>query len=237
MESPTRIGFKREVWNLLVRAKQANLNIVDRHGDTALTYAIKLHRNELIRWILTTPKEVDMSLKDPLHLYCEEGTLDEVNFRCFLSRCKIYEKHKFVNRGRFDGKTSLHCLLNNVLLVRDPLKLIPFITMLKGEGADLSKQDKSGHTPLMISIHNGFPLAIFRLLLPCHSRQCKSAPLSLRDTDGRTALHLVLKRWTQRDRNDRKEAEELKEMIHYLSPKTRLTEQEGKEMLPSVGLK
>lgn len=229
MESPTRMGFKEEVWQLLVREKNASLNIVDKHCDTPLTLAVRLHRSEMIRWILTTTRDVDMKLKDPFHLYCEEGTLDEKTFRCFLSRSKIYEKRS-VNRGRFDGKTFLHCLLNNVLMCRDPVKMIPFIIMLKEEGTDLSKQDKSGHTPLMIAVHFSFPLSVFNTLTPCPSRQCKSGPLSLRDCDGRTALHLALRRWAQKNGRSKKEVDELREIIRFLSPKTKLTEKEEREM-------
>lgn len=190
--------FQPQIWDFLVHVKKVKLNLVDKFQDTPLSLAVKLHRKEIMSKLITEPRFVEIGLvtgdQPPFHLYCEEGILcPEVFFHFFL-RLHIIKAGLLV--PNFEGKTVLHCLLNNPLGHVDPMALIMYIKKfreLKEIDRIFISKDKLGHTPLMTAICHSYPYDILKLLIP--AKDVHKRLLSLPDNNGFNALALALTRY------------------------------------------
>lgn len=194
----SRFTFNKAVWSFLVTEKKVKLNIIDDFGETPLSYAIRLHRDEVILKLLTN-HSVDVDLccdnNPPFHVYCQDSRLSEDIFKIFLTRVVL---NRQVNRVNFEERTPLHCLINNIFGEEDPFALIPFVIKLVDAGADLSKQDSKGLTPYMLAIHHGFPYDVLRHFIPKSQKEATYS-LNLKNNNGYNALALTLLKYQGED--------------------------------------
>lgn len=163
-----KYAFDEKVWRYLVKDMNVNLNLIDDFGDTPLTLAIKLHRQEVTNQLLSNNR-VRMDLmsdrRPPFHIYCEEGILEVKRFNQFMMRTSLFYSN--LCQRNYEGKTVLHCLLNNQAGIESPRILFkPVANLLESEHKLLVMQDAAGDTPLMTAITRGYPFELLQLLIP-----------------------------------------------------------------------
>ena len=188
-----RYAFDEAVWRYLVREKRVELNLIDEFGDSPLTLAIKLHRQEVIQQLLSCNRvKVDLvsDRRPPFHLYCEEGFLSLHLFNQFMVRLILLSKEELLLTN-YEGKTALHCLLGNQAGIESPSFLVPFIQKLReAEPQLLIRADAVGETPLMTAISRGFPFELLQHLIPG-----SSDGVNLTSQQGLNALALAILRF------------------------------------------
>lgn len=161
--APDNFSFDQTMWNFLMEMK-VDLNVTDTFRDTPLSLAVKLHRDEVVlRLIKNVDVKIELSEDNnpPFHIYCDEGILKPAVFQAFAARVIA---NRMINYRNYEGKTALHCLLNNSLGQENPSMLKPFIERFVDSRIDLSIQDALGDTPLMMAVDRGFPIDILILL-------------------------------------------------------------------------
>ena len=190
MENQDCYSFRQDVWDFLI-SKKVKLNLIDDFGETPLSLAIRLDRQEIIMNLLKNNSvDVDLCFDDqpPFHVYCEESLIREDIFKMFLTRVVL---NRQINRRNFQSRIPLHCLLTNCFGLEDPVSLQPFISKLVESGSDLSCQDGLGMTPLMLALHHNYPFEILKLLIPKKfSEACFS--LNLTTNSGYNAMAMAL---------------------------------------------
>lgn len=186
-------SFCQQLWDYLVNEKKVKLNIIDKFGDTPLSLAVKLNRRKVIlQLVLNNSVQIELTNcnNPPFHIYCEEGVLDPNIFFPFFLRLYVI---KGCTKTNFEGKTPLHCLLNNSLGQENPYSLIKYITKFQEIPKIFEIQDSLGQTPLMTAICHSYPYPILKLLFPPYESLKYS--LNCKNNNGFNALALALVRY------------------------------------------
>lgn len=159
---------------LLDAAKNVDINMGSRHGETAVHIAAGLGHLETLQFLQS--KRADIEKSDhrgdtPIYWAARQGHVNVVKY--------LKEEGVAVDHQNNAGEGSLH--------VAARYGHSAVVQYLCNSGADVNLQDQHGETALHIAVWHGFPSIVQTL---CHS----GAKLNLRDKEEETPLHCAAAR-------------------------------------------
>ncbi|MEO1376375.1 MAG: ankyrin repeat domain-containing protein [Cyanobacteria bacterium J06635_10] len=185
-------------------AKGADVHSRDKHGQTALHYAVLNHEKEIIELLLS--HQVDINAKDkfgntPLHLMFQRyREFKDLNIQFHNNLYRNFNSSLFPENERKKLRLSMiKLLVNNGAIVnaQNNQDYTPFhfaqlyryeneIKYLIDKSANINQKSKDGKTPLMLRVAKGGNYCILKLLID------NGADVNAQDKYGDTALHFAI---------------------------------------------
>jgi len=164
---------------MLLIEKGADINLTAK-GYSVIMYAVVNNRTDFIKMLVHKGANVKTSKSDlqtPLHFVAKYHNVEIAKL--------LIKKGADVNAvDEFAGETPLFYAIHGDDFDQfDPAESLKTIKLLIKKGANINIKNKTGESPLMVSLRKSNKIALLLIR--------KGADLNATDTIGRTALHLA----------------------------------------------